>query len=189
MARWQPETPRRLQDAGLELFSTRGYEQTTAADIAQRAGVTERTFFRHFRDKRDVLFHGQDEFTAVFVDGIDSAPAHTPPLGLIAAALRSAATFFPDERRERARTRQSVIDQHPALQERERHKMAGLATSVGQALRARGVPEPAATLAAESGATVFGIAFTTWIRPGERRSLDAIAQSVLGELTRLGTSA
>jgi AcrR family transcriptional regulator len=187
MARWEPGTAERLQKAALELFATRGYEQTTAAEIAQSVGLTERTFFRHFSDKREVLFQGQELLVQAFVDGIAAAPGDASPLEVVASALRSAATFFPDERRAHSRTRQSVIDRNPALQERERHKLTALAATVAEALRARGVDEPAATLAAESGATVFGIAFTRWLR--EERSLADLAAEVLDELLTLAEKA
>jgi AcrR family transcriptional regulator len=182
MVRWEPGTPERLQRAALELYAARGFEETTAAEIAQSVGLTERTFFRHFSDKREVLFHGQQLFAQAFLDGVDAAPPDTSPIEVIAAALRSATVFFPDERRPYSRTRQSVIDRNPALQERELHKLASLATTLADALRARGVTEPAATLAAQSGVTVFGIAFAQWIREDEERSLAEIADSVLGEL-------
>ena len=185
MVRWEPGARERLQAAALELFATRGFEQTTTAEIAQAVGLTERTFFRHFSDKREVLFIGQDLFLQAFLDGVDAAPSDAAPLEIVASALQSAATFFPDERRPYARTRQSVIDKNPALRERETHKLAGLATTVAEALRGRGVPEPAASLAAESGATVFGIAFAQWIRDGEQQSLAAIMKAVLDELKNL----
>jgi hypothetical protein len=132
-----------------------------------------------------VLFYGQQQFLQAFVDGVDAAPPDASPLEVIACALQAAASFFPDERRAYSRMRQSVIDQNPALQERELHKLAGLATTVAGALHARGIGEPAATLAAESGATVFGIAFAQWIREGERRSLPDIESDVLHELLNL----
>jgi AcrR family transcriptional regulator len=185
MARWEPGARERLQAAALELFATRGFEQTTAAEIAQSVGLTERTFFRHFSDKREVLFYGQQQFLQAFIDGVDAAPPDASPLEIIASALHAAASFFPDERRSYSRVRQSVIDLNPALRERELHKLAGLATTVAGALRARGIGEPAATLAAESGATVFGIAFAQWIREGETRSLYEIASEVLRELVSL----
>ncbi len=189
MARWEPGARERLQAAALELFATRGYEQTTAAEIAESVGLTERTFFRHFSDKREVLFYGQEEFLQVFIDGVQAAPPGAFPLEVIAAALHAATSFFPDDRRPYSRMRQSVIDKNPALQERELHKMAGLATTVAEALHARGIGEPAATLAAESGATVFGIAFAQWIREGETRSLADIASGVLRELQNLSAVA
>ena len=185
MVRWEPGARERLQAAALELFATRGFEQVTAAEIAQSVGLTERTFFRHFSDKREVLFYGQQQFLEAFINGVDAAPPDASPLEVIASALHAAALFFPDERRPHSRMRQSVIDQNPALQERELHKLASLAATVAEALRARGIGDPAATLAAQSGATVFGIAFAQWIREGERRSLSDIAPDVLHELFSL----
>jgi AcrR family transcriptional regulator len=189
MVRWEPGAKERLQAAALELFATRGFEQTTAAEIAQSVGLTERTFFRHFSDKREVLFYGQQQFLQAFVDGVEAAPPDASPIEIISCALHTAASFFPDERRPYSRMRQSVIDQNPALQEREQHKLAGLATTVAEALRSRGIGEPAATLAAQSGATVFGIAFAQWIREGESRSLADIESNVLGELLNLTEAA
>jgi AcrR family transcriptional regulator len=185
MGRWEPGARERLQAAALELFTTRGFEQVTAAEIAQSVGLTERTFFRHFSDKREVLFYGQQQFLQAFAGGVDAAPPDASPLEVIASALHAAASFFPDERRPYSRMRQSVIDQNPALRERELHKLANLAATVAEALRARGIGEPTATLAAQSGATVFGIAFAQWIREGETRSLSDIASDVLHELHTL----
>jgi len=187
--RWEPGARERLQAAALELFAARGFEQVTAAEVAQAAGLTERTFFRHFSDKREVLFYGQDQFLQAFIDGVEVAPPDASPLDVIASMLAGAASFFPDERRSYSRMRQSVIDQNPALRERELHKLAGLATTVAEALRARGIGEPAASLAAESGATVFGIAFSQWIREGEVRSLRDITSDVLRELLNLAGAA
>ena len=183
--RWEPGARERLQAAALELFATQGFEQTTAAEIAQAVGLTERTFFRHFSDKREVLFYGQEEFLRAFTDGVDAAPPDVSPFEVIAAALQAAASLFPDERRPHSRTRQTVIEQNPALQERELHKLAGLAATVAAALRARGIAEPTATLAAQSAATVFGVAFAQWIGEGESRSLPDITSDVLGELRNL----
>ncbi len=185
MVRWEPGARERLQAAALELFATRGYEQTTAAEIAQSVGLTERTFFRHFSDKREVLFFGGEQFLQGFVDGVDAAPPDASPFEVIAFALSAAAAFFPDERRSYSRMRQAVIDQNPALQERELHKLSSLAATVAGALRTRGVGEPAATLAAESGAAVFRIAFAQWLREDETRSLAGIESDVLRELLNL----
>ena len=189
MVRWQPGTSERLQAAALELFAVRGYEQTTAAEIAQSVGLTERTFFRHFSDKREVLFRGQERMTEAFLAGIAQAPSAATPMELVGAALDSGAALFPGERRGHSRLRQSVIDQNPALQERERLKLSGLTAAISDALRARGVAEPAATLAAESAGMVFGIAFTQWIQEGEERSISDIEHELLAELRGLtGTS-
>jgi AcrR family transcriptional regulator len=190
MVRWEPGAKERLQAAALELFATRGFEQTTAAEIAQSVGLTERTFFRHFIDKREALFYGQQQqFLQAWAEGVDAAPPDACPIEAIACALYAVAVLFPDERRPYSRLRQSVIDNNPALRERELHKLAGLVATVSEALRARGIEEPAATLAAHSGASVFGIAFAQWIGDGETRSLDDIASDVLHELLNLAVAA
>jgi AcrR family transcriptional regulator len=185
MARWAPGAPERLQQAALELFASRGFEQTTATEIAQAVGLTERTFFRHFSDKREVLFHGQDLLVEAFLAGVAAAPPDAPPLRFVAGALEAAAAFFPDERRPHARTRQAVIDENRQLQERELHKLATIATTLTDALRVRGVDDLDARLAAESCITVFAVAFGQWIRDGEERSLADISADVLRELVTL----
>src|SRR5262245_3133138 len=123
MARWEPGAPERLQKAALDLFANRGYEQTTATEIAQAVGLTERTFFRHFSDKREVLFHGEEQLAGAFQAGVAAAPDDAAPIEIATATLRSAASYFPAERRPVARVRQAVIDQNPALRERELRKM------------------------------------------------------------------
>src|SRR6476469_5003392 len=183
--RWEPGARERLQESALELFARNGFDQTTTAEIARSVGLTERTFFRHFSDKREVLFYGQQELVRVFLEGIEAAVAGLTPLEVVAASVQSAAAFFPDERRSFSRTRQTVIEQNPALQERELHKMGALSEVMGQSLRARGVTEPAATLAAESAITVFGVAFAQWISEGELRSFADIAADVFRELVSL----
>jgi AcrR family transcriptional regulator len=185
MARWQPDTRARLQAAALELFVDRGYDETTAADIADAAGVTERTFFRHFTDKREVLFDGQQFFSQAFLDGIQAARPDDAPLAVVASALEGAAAFFPDGRREWSRSRQAIIDAHPALQERELLKLSGLAIEVAAALRTHGVAEPAATLAAQSCLTVFGVSFATWIADGDTRPFAEISRDTLAQLRAL----
>ncbi len=188
MARWQPGTRERLARAALELFSAQGFEQTTAAEIARSVGLTERTFFRHFADKREVLFDGQQSFTQAFLDGVEAAPPGAPPFEVVASALRSAGRFFDDERRAFARARQAVIEANPALQERERHKRAALAAAMHAAMLARGTADPAASVAAETAATVFSLAFQQWIRPGEDRTLAQIAAGVLAEVRRFAAA-
>jgi AcrR family transcriptional regulator len=188
MVRWEPGARQRLQAAALELFVSRGFEQTTAAEIAQAAGLTERTFFRHFADKREVLFDGQDELQQEFLDGLAGVPADAPLLVRIESALETSAGFFPDERRDYARLRQQVIEAHPALQERELLKMASLATTIAAALRDDGGLDPAVTLAAETGVTVFKVAFGQWISDGEKRSLVDIEHQLMREMAALSSS-
>jgi AcrR family transcriptional regulator len=187
MVRWEPGARQRLQKAALELYAARGFEQTTAADIAESVGLTERTFFRHFADKREVIFNGAGEFEGGFVDGVAAAPAGGSAMEVVAFALEAASPFFPDERRDYSRLRQTIIVDNPSLHERELLKMTSLSRRIAAALRDRGVAEPHATLAAESGVTVFGVAFRQWIEPGETRALAVIEREVLAEL-RLVTS-
>jgi len=182
MVRWEPGTRERLQAAALDLYVEQGFEQTTVEEIARAVGLTERTFFRHFADKREVLFDPQNRLQQAFLDAVDAAPAGATPLETVASALETAAAFFGDERRPWSRRRQSVIAANPALQERELLKMAALETSVAHALRARGIGERAAALAAGACITVFGVAFGQWIAEGEQRSLADIQREVMGEL-------
>lgn len=182
MVRWEPGTRGRLQDAALELFAARGYEQTTATEIAQAVGLTERTFFRHFADKREVLFHGQQALTDAFLAGLDDAPPDASPIELAVSALRSSAGFFDDERRPHSRLRQSVIDANSALQEREALKLVGLGQALGDALRDRGVADMTAEVAAQIAVMAFGIAFAHWIAEGEQRSFEAVVMDVVREV-------
>ncbi|WP_406349993.1 TetR/AcrR family transcriptional regulator [Streptomyces sp. NBC_01597] len=189
MVRWEPGARERLQAAAMDLYISRGYDRTTAADIAQAVGLTERTFFRHFADKREVLFSGQELLEQAFLDGVAAAAPDASPLEMVESALSAAAPFFSTERRDHSRRRQRIISENPALQERELLKLAGLATAVAAALRSRGVPEATATLAAESGVTVFGVAFGKWIAEGEERSFLDIEREVLGELVAMAAGA
>ena len=189
MVRWEPGTRERLQSAAMDLYVSRGFDGTTAADIAQAVGLTERTFFRHFADKREVLFGGQELLEQAFLDGVAAAAPDASPLAMVKSALSTAATFFTAERRDHSRRRQTIISANPALQERELLKLAGLATSVAGALRSRGVPAATAALAAESAVTVFGVAFGQWIAEGEERPFPDIQREVLGALVTMAAGA
>src|SRR5919204_1173587 len=164
MGRWQPDAAGRLQQAALELYAERGYEQTTVAEISQRAGLTERTFFRHFADKREVLFRGSDSLQKLIADAVDAAPQSATPIEAITAGLAAAGAIFDARRRPYSRQRQAVIDANPELQERELIKLASLAAALADALRRRGVQDPAAELTAEVGIAVFRVAFAHWLR-------------------------
>lgn len=181
MGRWQPDALGRLQQAALELYGERGFEPTTVADIAERAGLTERTFFRYFADKREVLFLGSGELVALFAKAVADAPHSASPLDAVAAALEAAAGFFED-RRVHARQRQAVIAANPSLQERELIKMASLAAAVAQALRARGVADPAAMLTAETGIAVFKVGFELWVDEANDRTFAQVMRGALDEL-------
>ncbi|WP_423920363.1 TetR family transcriptional regulator [Frigoribacterium sp. 2-23] len=185
MARWESGARERLQRAALDLFDAQGFDHTTAADIAAAAGLTERTFFRYFGDKREALFSGHGVFEQMFVDGAVAVPPGRPPLEVIGAALQAASTFFPDERRDYSRRRDRVIAADAGLRERELLKMANLARLLGETLRDRDVPEPGATLAAELGVTVFRVGFAQWLAEGEDRSMGEILAGLLRETSRL----
>ena len=180
MGRWVPGAQGRLQRAALELWAERGFEQTTVAEIAARAGVTERTFFRHFADKREVLFSGQDVLTDIVVAALADVPAAAPALDAATAALEASAAMFA-ERRAGARVRQAVIEAHPELRERELIKLAGLASRIADGLADRGVPAAAASLAAQTAVAIFRLAFERWVA-AEDRGLDEFIREALGEL-------
>jgi AcrR family transcriptional regulator len=162
MGRWEPNARGRLQVAALELFAERGFEQTTVAEIANRAGLAERTFFRHFADKREVLFGGAGAFEERFQSAVNAAPPSFSAIDAIGHALELVAAEFPVQR-DAARLRQAVITANTELQERERIKLASLALALASALRRRGVKESGATVAGELGVAVFKIGFERWI--------------------------
>ena len=170
MARWEPDARGRLVQAAMQLFRERGFDATTVAEIAERAGLTERTFFRYFADKREVLFFGSSVLQATVVEAIARAPAEGAPLPTVAAALEALSPMF-EERRPFARQRHALITAHAELQEREVMKLTSLAAAVAEALRARGVADPAASLIAETGIAVFKIAFEAWLEDPKRRDL------------------
>ncbi len=180
MARWEPNARERLVDAALELFHERGYGRTTVEEIAARAGLTERTFFRYFTDKREVLFGGSGELEKGITDAIAGAPPETSPLDAVVGALETVAAGFPPRRDYRARQR--LIAAHPELQERELIKLASLASAIANALRARGVVDAAASLAAEAGIAIFKVAFERWVGGSQPRELSLQIRAALGEL-------
>jgi AcrR family transcriptional regulator len=181
MGRWEPDSRGRLQEAALALYSERGFDQTTAAQIAARAGVTERTFFRHFADKREVLFGGSDLLQQEIVAGVTGAPADDGPLDAVGRGLAAAAAMLGEFRRDLSRQRQAVIAANPELRERELTKLADYAAAVTEALQQRGVGEPHASLAAAAGMTVFRVAIERWSGGGEDQELaDVMRDSMAG---------
>ena len=185
MSRWEPDARGRLAQAAMELYRERGYEQTTVAQIAERAGVTERTFFRHFADKREVLFDGAQTLQQRMVAAVEAAPPSATPLDAITAALAAAGGLFTELPPEWPRQRQAVISAHPALQERELAKMARLSAALGDALRRRGVAEPLASLTAETGIAVFRVGFERWVSGAAGPDLGAVLHDSLAELRAL----
>jgi AcrR family transcriptional regulator len=162
MGRWEPDAQGRMIDAAMELFAERGFEQTTAGDIAARAGVTERTFFRHFTDKREVLFDSSHTMEHTAADAIRAAPADLEPFDAALVGMVAGGELLRD-RRDHAVRRATIVAANPGLRERELLKLAGMVDAAAGALRDRGVAEPAATLAAHLAVTVFQLAFTHWV--------------------------
>lgn len=159
---------RRLQEAALDLFEARGYDQTTSAEIAAKAGVTERTFFRHFSDKREVLFDGEATLSAILSSAIHKVP---PALGAWETLFRAfqAAETFLVENRPFSEPRRRIIASSPPLQERETAKAMSLTVKLASALRERGVADRRASLAAQIGMAAFSQAFASWLNddPGD----------------------
>jgi AcrR family transcriptional regulator len=184
MARWEPDSRGRLAEAALALYGERGFEQTTVAEIAKRAGLTERTFFRHFTDKREVLFAGGSDLQALLVSTVAAAPASATPLEAVALAVEAAGTLL-QGRREFSLRRQKVIAANANLQERELSKLASLASALAGALRDRGVEEPAASLAAEVAIAVFRTAFERWHEENAKRDLTQLVRESFDELKTL----
>jgi AcrR family transcriptional regulator len=188
MTRWGPDARGRLMKSALELYGKRGYEQTTVAEIAERAGLTERTFFRHFTDKREVLFAGSNDLRDLLVGAVAGAPSSAKPIEAVTAGLLAAGVMFNDERRAHSMRRQSIIAANSELRERELIKLAALASAIADALRRRGVRDPAASLTAEAGIAVFRVAFDRWIDSDNELGWSELVRGSLAELKVLVAS-
>jgi len=168
----------------MALYGERGYEETTVAQIAERAGLTKRTFFRYFTDKREVLFWGSELLEQQMVAAIEAAPAPATALGMIGAALDAAAIRF-DEVRDFAGPRYRIIVSSHELQERELIKSASLAAAMARALCVRGIGDTAAALAARMGTTVMHVAFEQWVEDPDQTPFQQIARAVLVQLREI----
>ncbi len=186
MGRWKPDSRGRLEEAALTLYSQRGFDQTTAAQIASMAGLTERTFFRHFADKREVLFGGSPILRDRIVAAVASAPESAGPLDAVGKGLDAAAALLGEGRRDLARKRFTVIASNPGLHERELAKLAEYAAAIAGVLRLRGVGEPEASMAADAGMTVMRVALQAWADDDERGpELGAVMENALRKLRAL----
>ncbi|HTU84309.1 MAG TPA: helix-turn-helix domain-containing protein [Solirubrobacteraceae bacterium] len=181
MTRWKPDAAGRLIKAAIMLFDRQGYEETTVTEIAESAGLTKRTFFRHFADKREVLFQGSEELERVWVDGVASAPPDASALEAVMAGLGPVTAMF-TERHPFAQIRTRIVAANPELQERELIKLQTLAAAIAAALRARGVPDDAAVLAAQTGVTVFHVAFARWVAQDDPDAFQRLTQESLEQL-------
>ena len=172
----------RLVRAAIDLFAEQGYDATTVAEIAARAGLTKATFFRQFRDKREVLFAGQDAHSTLLAEGVAAAPDGATPIELVAAALDEVTGSFVEEQRAFGSRLRAVVASHDELVERDAFKRAGLARVLRAALRERGVADTPAALAADLGVEAFHRAFARWSDGTGTRSFGALARSELEEL-------
>lgn len=189
MPRWQPDGRERLVVAALQLFSEQGYDETTVAEIAERARLTKSTFFRHFPDKREGLFFGQDALGRLLADGVATAHSSATPLQAVATALDAAgAVAFTPDRREFACQRRAVIAANSELQERDALKRGGLTAAMTQALQEQGVPDPIADLAAELGVLALSDAFARWADLTNQQGFGELARQSLQQLQAASAS-
>ena len=164
MARWQPGARERLVVAAVDLFTEQGYDATTVAQIAERAGVTRSTFFRYFSDKREVLVAGQETLSRLLAEGIAEAPAGASPLEAVAAGLQRVSSEMGPMNRELGPRLKAAVAASTELQERDALKSVGLAAAMTAALVARGVPDATAHLAAELGVLAFKRGYARVVR-------------------------
>jgi AcrR family transcriptional regulator len=165
MPRWKPDGRERLVVAALGLFAEQGYDATTVAQIAERAGLTRSTFFRHFADKREILTAGQKVLSRLLAEGIDTAPADATPMAAVAAGLERASGEMTSFNRELGPLLHAAIEANEELQNRAALKSIGMAAAMADALARRGVAEPAAQVAAEIGVLAFKLGYARWADP------------------------
>ena len=182
MSRWAPNARERLVDAALDLFVENGFEETTVAQIADRAGMNRATFFRHFADKREVLFGGEDVLAGLFADAIRAVPPGATLIECLRAALAAAGTAMTPQLRTEAARRRQVVAGNTELQERGLLKHARMAQSVTAALRERGTDELTARLGAETGLLAFTVAFERWMKAGDDDPFPPFADAALTDL-------
>jgi AcrR family transcriptional regulator len=182
MARWEPGARERLVLAAVDLFTEQGYDATTVAQIAERAGVTKSTFFRHFPDKRELLLAGQETLSGLLAEGIAGAPEPATPLEAVAAGLERASSAMGPMNRELAPRLKAAVAADVELQERDTLKSVGLAAAMTDALLARGVQGPTAHLAAELGVLAFKQGYAQWLRAHQDATLAPYTLAALDDL-------
>jgi AcrR family transcriptional regulator len=185
MPRWEPDTEQRLQHAAVELFLEQGYAATTVPEIAERAGVARRTFFRYFPDKREVLFAGEDEIPERVRAMVAEAPADSGPMDLIEHGFARVAEQLFEGRRAELRVRCAIIDANPELAERDLHKLDVLHRVLVDALRGRGADPLDAEAAATIAVTVFRSALRRWIATDDDRTFTDVATEALRRVRAL----
>jgi AcrR family transcriptional regulator len=165
MPRWKPDARGRLVEAALDLFTEQGYDETTVAQIVERAELTRSTFFRHFSDKRELLSAGQEMLSGLLAEGILAAPDDATPLDAVGAGLDRASGAMTDFNRGLGPRLHAAIEANDELRARNAMKSIGLAAAMAEALRQRAVPEPTAQVAAELGVLAFGLGYRRWSDP------------------------
>ncbi|MET7324552.1 helix-turn-helix domain-containing protein [Streptomyces sp. NPDC005549] len=185
MARWDPGAEQRLKRAALELYAEHGYDEVTVTDIAERAGLTRRSYFRYFPDKREVLFGGSERLPPALAEAVLAADPDAAPLTAALDAMSRVGTRLAAEVDDAAE-RRAVIDASPELQERERTKAAAITRAVREALIGRQVEADTAELVAQLATVAFGNAFRHWIDAGGDTSfgscLDAVTDGLRAAL-------
>jgi len=182
MSRWQPNARDRLERAAVELFIDQGFAETTVPQITARAGLTTRTFFRHFVDKREVLFARDEELPALVARLAADAPASLSPMMLIAYALETVAATRLEGQRAYLRTRHAVIQADEGLRERELRKLSALSDAISQGFRDRGVDELTSILAAQLAVTVFSVTISRWLDQDGEQPLSDLVHDTLRAL-------
>lgn len=182
MGRWPTNARERLENAALDLFVQNGYEDTTVAQIAERAGLNRATFFRHFTDKREVLFGGEDILTGLFTEAIKAAPPDATLGECLAAALAAADTVMTREQRAKATRRVQVLSANVEVRERGLLKHARIAKAVTDALCERGADEITARLGAEVAMLAFSVAAERWMKADNDEPFGPFAEAALSDL-------
>ncbi len=180
MVRRIENAPERFGKVAIAMFRTRGYAETTVAQIAAEAGLTERTFYRYFADKAEVLFWRAGELQAEIVQAIAQARQPTP-LQRVTGAMEAAGSFF-DGDRVNVITRQKIIAAHDDFQERELMKMRSLAMAISAALKDQDVPEPSARMAAEAAVVIWRVAIDRWCVDRAKRKFPHHIRACLADL-------
>ncbi|CAL9670816.1 MULTISPECIES: TetR/AcrR family transcriptional regulator [Streptomyces] len=181
MARWDPGAEQRLKRAALELYLEHGYDNVTVTDIAERAGLTRRSYFRYFPDKREVLFGGSERLPPALAEAVLAADPDAAPLAAALDALSRVGTRLLEQVQDVAE-RRAVIDASPELQERERTKAAAVTRALRDALVQRQVEAETAELVAQLATVAFGHAFRQWIDAEGRTSFGSCLDAVTGRL-------
>ena len=184
MARWEPGVRERLVVAAVDLFTEQGYDTTTVAQIAERAGTTKSTFFRYFPDKREILVAGQETLSRLLADGIAQAPVGASPLEAVAAGLERVSSAMGPMNRELGPRMTAAVAASTELQERDALKSVGLAAAMTAALVARGVPDSTAHLAGELGVLAFKRGYSEWSK-SDREAASELAHYTLAALDEL----